>query len=269
MTAFAQHFTYEFRTGVRSATLMFINYLFPLGLYLMLGFIMPGLNEPFRETMIPAMITVAILAAALLGIPDQLVNAREKGIFRSFKINGIPAASIVAIPALATVLHLCVVAFLITISAPILFDATPPADLVGLALVSVVMACACAGLGALIGVVAPDTRATVLMSQVFFLPSMLIGGVMIPYSALPEGAGMISRLLPATHAMNAFNALAMDTGADFSPWGSVVVLLGGGILAFALAIFLFSWDRHNTTRRANPLLALLALAPYVISFALQ
>ena len=56
MTAFAQHFAFEFRTGVRSATLMFMNYLFPLGLYLMLGFIMPGLNEAFLETMIPAMI---------------------------------------------------------------------------------------------------------------------------------------------------------------------------------------------------------------------
>lgn len=218
--------------------------------------------------MIPAMITVAILAAALLGIPDQLVNAREKGIFRSFKINGIPAASIVSIPALATSLHLCVVAVLITVSAPTLFDATPPADFLGLALVFVVTACACAGLGVLIGVVAPDTRATVLLSQVFFLPSMLIGGVMIPYSTLPEGAQMLSRLLPATQAMNAFNALAMDAGADFSPWGSVLVLLTGGILAFALAIFLFSWDRHNTTRRAHPLLALVALAPYVASFAL-
>lgn len=267
MTAFAQHFAFEFRTGVRSATLMFMNYLFPLGLYLMLGFIMPGLNEAFLESMIPAMVTVAVMAAALLGIPDQLVNAREKGIFRSFKINGIPAASIVSNPALATTLHLFVVAVLITVSAPLLFDANPPSNLAGLALVFVVTACACAGLGVLIGVVAPDTRATVLLSQVFFLPSMLIGGVMIPYSSLPDGAQMVSRLLPATHAMNAFNALAMDAGADFAPWGSVLVLLTGGIVAFVLAIYLFSWDRHNTARRAHPLLALVALVPYVASFA--
>jgi ABC-2 type transport system permease protein len=235
----------------------------------MLGFIMPELNEPFREALIPAMVTVSVVAAALLGIPDQLVNAREKGIFRSFKINGVPAASIVAIPAVATVLHLCVVAAIITVSAPILFNATSPADVFGLVLVFAVTASACAGLGALIGVIAPDTRATVLLSQAIFLPSMLIGGVMIPYNALPEGAKMVSRLLPATHAMNAFNGLAMDAGADFSPWGSVVVLLVAGATAFSLAIFLFSWDRHNTARRAHPLLAVLALLPYVASFALS
>jgi ABC-type multidrug transport system permease subunit len=98
---------------------------------------------------------------------------------------------------------------------------------------------------------------------------MLIGGVMIPYNTLPDGAKMVSRLLPATHAMNAFNGLAMDVGADFSPWGSVLVLVTGGIVAFALSIYLFSWDRHNTTRRAHPLLALLALVPYVTSFVLK
>ena len=78
MTAFAQHFAFEFRTGVRSATLMFMNYLFPLGLYLMLGFIMPGLNEAFLENMIPAMITVAVMAAALLGITRATLYAKVK-----------------------------------------------------------------------------------------------------------------------------------------------------------------------------------------------
>jgi len=37
MNAFAAHFSFEFRAGVRNRVLLFLNYLFPLGLYLMLG----------------------------------------------------------------------------------------------------------------------------------------------------------------------------------------------------------------------------------------
>ena len=85
---------------------------------------------------------------------------------------------------------------------------------------------------------------------------------MIPYSMLPEAVGKISQLLPATQAMNAFNGLAMGQEADFAPWGSVILLLVSGLLAFVLAIYLFSWDSRNTTRRGHPLLALLALVPY-------
>jgi hypothetical protein len=87
---------------------------------------------------------------------------------------------------------------------------------------------------------------------------------MFPYSMLPDVAGKIAQLLPATQAMNAFNGLAMGKVADFSPWGSIIILFFGGILAFGLAIYLFSWDNQNTTRRGNLLWALLAWLPYVL-----
>ena len=56
MNAFANHFAFEFRTGLRNKTLLLMNYLFPLGFYLMMGFSWPQINPPFRETMIPAMV---------------------------------------------------------------------------------------------------------------------------------------------------------------------------------------------------------------------
>ena len=103
---------------------------------------------------------------------------------------------------------------------------------------------------------------TVLWSQLIFIPSMLLGGLMIPYNMLPDAVAKISQLLPATQAMNAFNGLAMGKVADFAPWGSIILLLLSGVLAFVLALYLFSWDSRNTARRGHPLLGLLALLPY-------
>jgi ABC-type multidrug transport system permease subunit len=94
---------------------------------------------------------------------------------------------------------------------------------------------------------------------------MLLGGLMLPLRMLPDIAGKVARLLPASHAMNAFNSLAMGKPADFSAWGSVLVLFVGGVLAFALALFLFSWDNRNTKRNGSTLLALLALVPFLVS----
>ena len=262
MSAFVNHFSFEFRTGIRNKTLLLMNYLFPLGFYLMMGFVMPAINPLFLDSMISAMVTFAILAATMLGIPDPLVNARETGIFRSYKINGVPAASILVIPALTTILHLVIVTVIITASAPLLFDAPVPVNWLNYLLVFVAMAVACAGLGVLIGVISSSTRMTVLWSQLVFIPSMVLGGLMLPYDMLPEAVGKVSQLLPATQAMNAFRGLAMGQGAAFSPWGSVIALLVSGLLAFGLAIYLFSWDSRNTERRGHPLLALLVLVPY-------
>jgi ABC-2 type transport system permease protein len=264
MTAFINHFTFEFRTGIRNKTLLMMNYLLTLGFFLMMGFVMGSINPDFVESMTPSMVVFAVLAAAFLGIPDPLVNARENGIFRSYKINGIPSLSILVIPALTTMLHLVIVAAIITVGAPLLFDAPSPVNWPSFVLVFLGMSFACAGLSVLIGVISANSRITVLWSQLFFIPSILLGGMMFPYSLLPEAAGKVAQLLPATQAMNAFNGLAMGKVADFSPWGSVIVLFLSGLLAFGLAVYLFSWDSRNTTRRGHPLLALLVLLPNVV-----
>jgi ABC-2 type transport system permease protein len=157
---------------------------------------------------------------------------------------------------------------LIIVSAPLLFKAPLPVNWFYFAIIFLAVYFACAGLSVLIGVVAPSSRMTVLWSQLLFVPSMLLGGLMIPYSMLPGIAGKFAQLLPATHAMNAYNGLAAQKIADFSPWGSLLVLFTTGILAFGLAAYLFSWDNHNTTRRGNTVLAFLVLLPAVIGMFL-
>jgi len=268
MTAFWHHFAFEFRTGIRNKQLLLLNYLFPLGFYLMMGLIMAEINPPFREIIVPAMVIFGILSATLLGIPDPLVTARENGIFRSYKINGVPLLSILIIPALTAILHLVIVTIIILVSAPLLFEAPLPTHWPNFILIFIATVLACAGISVLIGVVSANSRMTVLWSQLIFVPAMLLGGLMIPYGLLPGLAQKIAQLLPATHAMNAFNGLAMGKTADFSAWGSVLVLLSSALMAFGLAVFLFSWDSRNTNRRAHPALALFVLLPSLIGIFL-
>jgi ABC-2 type transport system permease protein len=269
MNAFISHFSFEFRSGIRNKTLLLMNYLFPLGFYFMIGLLMTQINPTFLETMLPAMVIFAILASTILGIPDPLVTAREAGIFRNYKINGVPAFSILVIPALTTILHTVVVSIIIIITAPLLFNAPLPLNWVGFVVTFLLTALACAGFSVLIGVISSSSRITVLWSQLIFLPSMLLGGMMIPYSMLPKAMAKIAQLLPATQAMNAFRGLAQNLPTDFNPLGSLLILLASGVLAFELALYLFNWDRHNTNQRGHPLLALLVLLPYILGILLQ
>ena len=263
MNAFLQHFLFEFKTGIRNKQLLLMNYLFPLGFFLLMGFIMPAINPPFRDDLIPALVVFAILAATLLGIPDPLVYARDSGIFRSYRINGIPSLTILMIPTLTALLHLVITAAIITLTSPLLFKSPPPTNWLNYVVVFIALAVANTGISVLIGVISSSSRMTVLWSQILFIPSMLLGGMMIPNSLLPDAIGKLSRLLPATLAMNAFKGLAFDRVADFSAWGSVLILLVGGLIAVCLAVYLFSWDNRNPARRGKTWLALLVLLPFI------
>ena len=91
---------------------------------------------------------------------------------------------------------------------------------------------------------------------------------MIPTQVLPGVARRISILLPATHAMNAFNSLAMGQEETLPPTISVIALLSGSLLAFCLAVTLFNWDDQNDTRRGHPVLGILVFLPYAAAILL-
>jgi ABC-2 type transport system permease protein len=267
MTAFMSHLAFEFKSGLRNSTLLLMNYLFPLGFYVMMGLIMTQINPGFTEVMVPAMIIIAFLASTVLGLPGPLVESREAGIFRTFKISGVPAFSILVIPALTTVIHSLIVAAIIVITAPI-FGGALPESWGGLIVVALSSAFAFGAIGALIGAVAQGSRATVLLPQLIFLPSMLLGGLMMPLDILPESVRPFAFLLPPAHSMQAFQGLAYAQDTVFDPRASLLVLLISGALALGLAVYLFNWDSKNKVRRGHPVMAAAAWIPYIVALIL-
>jgi ABC-2 type transport system permease protein len=269
MNAFAQHFSFEFRTGVRNRSLLLMNYLFPMVFYLLMGSLMGQVNPGFLTNLIPAMAILAVMSGTLLALPGTLVAAREAGIFRSYRINGVPALSTLVIPVLTGMVHAFVVTILVSVSARSLFGAVLPVSWPGFLLVFMVMAFAFAGIAALIGVISSNTQMTVMLSQLIFLPSMILGGLMVPTSLLPVGLGRVALILPTSYATSAFGGLAMGQPAAIAPWLSLGVLVSGGALAFLLGVYLFSWDSKNATRRGHPSLALVAWLPYFVGLVLS
>ncbi len=264
MIAFIHHFSYDFRTGLRDKSLLLMNYLFPLGFYILMGLLMTGLNPTFAPTMIPAIILVAMMACTLLGLPNPVVDSREAGIYRSFKINGVPALSIVTIPVLSSFVHIILVSLIITVTAGPLFKAGMPVNWGYFILILILTAFTFASLGMLIGVISPNSRLIVLFSQSIFLPSMILGGLMIPSSMLPAGLYRVSLLLPTTYAMDAWRGLSLGLAPTLNPYWALLILLASGLIAFGLAIYLFSWDSKNKRTGHSPFLAVLALVPFVL-----
>lgn len=264
MKAFACHFSFEFLGGLRNRSLLLMNYLMPLGFYFLMGAMMTRINPFFGDQIIPAMVIFATLTSAILGLPTPLVEAREAQILRSYRINGIPAPSLLAIPALSTSVHIVAIAVIITGTAPVLFAGPLPENWGAYLLVFAALLLACTGLGSLIGVIAGSSRSAVLWQQMVYLPSMLLGGLMVPADMLPGAFVKIAHLLPTSYAMQSFLGLAYGRETLYSSGMGVLVLLAGGIASYFMAGMLFSWDNRSASRGRHPALAVLALLPYIL-----
>jgi ABC-2 type transport system permease protein len=265
MSGLAEHAAVELRTGVRDRTLLLMTYLFPLGFYGFLGVFMTEMNPGFVDVMIPGMAVFAMLAAAMFGLPSPLITARSGGVLRSYRINGVPTGAVFGVPAVTTVVHLVVVAAIITFSAPLLFDAVPVTNLPAFLLILVVAATAHVGLGALIGVVSANERIAVLWSQLLFLPSVLMAGIIVPFEQIPELFQPLSLLLPASYAMEASRGLALGAETTVAPWFALTVLAVGAIAALVLTRLCYAWDDHGAGRRLHPAYGIVAITPYLVA----
>ncbi len=262
MSAFAHHLAYDFRTGVRDRSKLLMYYLFPLVFFALMGGLMSTVNPGFTKVIVPGMALFAFMCASLLTIPSGLVSAREAGVYRSYRINGVPSSSIMGIPVLSTAVHMAIIVVIIAAAGPRLFSGVVPSSVPGFIAAAVLSYAACAGVGVLIGVAAGNATVTILLSQLIYIPSIVLGGIMVPTSILPPALQRISLLLPATHCMKVFTGLAMPD-AGTVPWLSLGVLAASIVLSFGLSALLFEWDSRAAAPSRKAWLALLGAAPFV------
>lgn len=258
---FLHHCIYEFRAGLRDKSLLLLNYLFPLLFFALVSALMGGVNPGFRATMIPAMTVFAVMCSYLLGFPPSIVAARESGLYRSFRISGVPDWAGPAAPILGNAVHMAVVTAVIAVAGVLVFDAAAPADPLRFAAGWLCLVASTAGFGLLVSVTASNSRAASLMAQVIYIPSILLGGLMTPPDILPPVLARAALLFPATHAMRIFRG---DGGWPLS----AAVLIAGAIVAVLCAGALYEWDPKNARPERRKLLALAALAPGAITMLL-
>jgi ABC-2 type transport system permease protein len=257
VSAFIHHVVYEFRSGLRDRSHLLLTYLFPLVFFALIGGIMTKLNPFFLKVMIPAMSVFALMSSFLLSEPSGLVSQREGGVLRSYRINGVPGWAALAAPLAANIGHLALVTVIISLAGRYVFGAALPADLGRFVLVWIAAAAAHAALGALIAVIASSSRSVVLVSQLLFIPSIMLGGLMMPAQILPPALARLSLLFPASHAMRAFGG--------GNGWETATAILGlGALLASVSALLLYDWEPKSGRPAARKFLALAALLPYAV-----
>jgi len=262
MKGFLYHAIYDFKTGVRDKTLMLMNYLFPLGFFLLVGMFMTKINPFFAEIMIPGMILFTLMSSSLLSLPGTLVSARESGVFRSFRVHGIPSYSLIVIPVLGNLFHAIIACTLITVGSSLLFGGVLPLNWFWFVLVFIITALCLSTLGIVIGIVAQSSRATVLIAQAIYLPSVLLGGLMVPAAMFPESLTKAASLFPATQAIRAFSSFAYAHSPLFSlSIVALLVMVSSIIINLSLCFMLFQWDVKPANKR-RLFLGLLALVPF-------
>jgi ABC-2 type transport system permease protein len=121
------------------------------------------------------------------------------------------------------------------------------------------------GIGLLISMIAGSTHAVQALGQSVFLPMIIIGGVGVRLSQLPEWGRVVAAFLPGRYAVQAIDRTVLSfsqRSTIHTPFNLVALAIIGAAATFA-AVKLFRWENGQKLPRRGMLWVLLSVGAWV------
>jgi len=237
MRALLQQIAIGVRLNLRNRMALAYSFLFP-AIFLLAFRIL------YRSERIPLLLhageflTIAILGGTCFGLPLGIVEDRERGVWRRYRM--LPGSQ-AAVPGgiLITRYLLLLTAGILQLVLAIAAGMPAPNHPFDLWIAFTAASAAFLAIGVVLATLASTVPAAQALGQCVFLPMLVIGGVAVPLYSLPDWAQRLSSFLPGRYAVEAIQAAVIpgpSTRFDF-------IALAAITLAGALAAFLaFRWD---------------------------
>lgn len=194
------------KLDIKSAEILITYYIVPLIFFGIMGAVFTSITPESKETIIASMIIFSVTMGALIGTPGSILDYFKNDMRKSFKSAGIPLEAIIISSIVSGLVNLMIVSVVIFLISPIAFDAVQPVymgNYIGgffLFLIATLL------IGIILGLFAKSSSKLTMYSQVVFLPSMMLSGIMFPSEMLPKPLEYLGLILPATHGMKILSA---------------------------------------------------------------
>lgn len=197
MSAFLYGVALQWKLDIRSKSLLITCYVVPLLFFAIMGGIFTSINPAAKYTLIQSMTIMGVSMGALVGLPPSIVEIYGGDIKKVYKANGVPLYLGVVSMFLSAFIHLLMMCAIIYIVAPIAFDAALPANpplyfssLAAFIAVSL-------SIGSVLGLSVKNQAKLTMISQLIFLPSIMLSGIMFPANMLPQSLEYTGKIFPA------------------------------------------------------------------------
>jgi ABC-2 type transport system permease protein len=242
MEALLSQMSISLRLHLRNRMALIYGYIFPT-IFLVAFWVLYRFEELPLIRHVGELLTVTALGGACFGLPTTMVSERERGVWRRYRLTPVSTATLMS-GTIAARYVLLVAAALLQLLLAMGIGMPLPRHPLELFVAFTFVAFAFIGLGLVIAMMADNVPAVQALGQCIFLPMLIIGGVAVPLTTLPEWAQRLSAFFPGRYAVQALQSCANGDGLSNAQFSVFALLLIGaaGCLAGAK---LFRWDAQQ------------------------
>lgn len=198
MGAFLYSVGLQWKLDLRNKEIFMTYYVVPLVFFAFMGGMFTSIDPNAYKTLIQSMTIFGVTMGAFLGSPIPLVELYSSEMKKVYIVSGIPLWTSVVTNFISGFIHLMIMSLVIFVIAPIAFDATIPNNLVTYFVSLIIFIFTSLSVGTILGLFVNSVSKLTMVSQIIFLPSIMLSGIMFPYDMLPKVLQYIGKIFPAT-----------------------------------------------------------------------
>lgn len=259
-TALRRLISTELLLALREPGAMFMSVILPLAVFLALGFSVgvieipverdAGIVEMFhvRDVLLAGNIAWVTAVFGIVALPQTLVEFRQHGIFRRYRVTPMPSYMLIIAPLAVGAVIVVVSLALMLVVGWLVFSIRFAGNAALVALVILLSYLAFAALGTAVTARIRNTRTGLGLGLVLFAPMLVLSGAFGPREAFPDALQLVGDWLPLTHAYDLLTFLWLgatwetETTIGVPIWVSFVYLGVVGAVCVVASVRLFRWD---------------------------
>ncbi len=188
----------QFKLDIRSKTLLITCYLVPLVFLMIMGQIFTSINPESKSTLIQTMTIMGISMGAIIGVPPSILEMYGTDIKKMYKSNGIPLYFGVVTLVISAFIHLLILSVIIFIIANFVYLAVAPSNIIMYFISVMILILVSLSVACVLGLSVKSNSKLTMISQIIFLPSIMLSGIMFEADLLPKSLQILGKIFPAS-----------------------------------------------------------------------
>lgn len=237
----------ELKLSLRGMDMFIFAICMPLVVLVILGVIYgnksasPSAEYSFLEQSFGALITIAICAGGVMGLPLVVSDYRNKKILKRFKVTPVSPAMILFVQVVIYTIYSLASLLLLYFTAKIFFGFQMHGNLLhfigGYLLVMLSMF----SIGMMVGGIAPNTKIAGVIASILYFPMLIFSGATLPYEEMPTTLQKVADVLPLTQGIKLLKVASLGLPIDnvFLP---ILIMVALAVICAGVSIKFFKWE---------------------------
>lgn len=237
----------ELKLSLRGMDMFIFAIIVPLVVLMILGIIygdkpaFDGAGYTFLEQSFGGLVTIAIAAGGVMGLPLVVSDYRSKGILKRFKVTPVSPVMILVVQVSIYTLYAILSFILLYVCAVLFFDFQLTGSVLyflgGYLLVILSMF----SIGMMVGGVAPNTKMASVMASLLYFPMLIFSGATLPYEVMPASLQRFADILPLTQGIKLLKAAVIGLPIENAIM-PIAVMAVISLVCIGVSLIFFKWE---------------------------